>query len=83
MMPVGRAKRIKPKLPSLKPKSSLISGIRLAQLAKLNPAKKKKTATAIRWVDLETGMLLMSGKDTVRRTFWPFPAPFRLYLRPE
>ena len=40
--PIGRKNKIPPKAPSLKPNCILISGIRLAQLAKQIPVRKKK-----------------------------------------
>ena len=39
--PIGRKNKMPPKAPSLKPNSILISGIRLAQLAKQMPVRKK------------------------------------------
>lgn len=46
--PDGSASKTAPNPASLNPNFSLISGIRLAQLAKHKPAIKKKTATAKR-----------------------------------
>ena len=40
--PIGRKNKMPPKAPSLKPNCILMSGIRLAQLAKQIPVKKKK-----------------------------------------
>ena len=40
--PIGRKNKMPPKAPSLKPNCILISGIRLAQLAKQIPVRKKK-----------------------------------------
>ena len=40
--PIGRKNKIPPKAPSLKPNCILMSGIRLAQLAKQIPVRKKK-----------------------------------------
>ena len=62
MEPAGKANNTQPKTASLICKAALISGIRLAQLAKLNPAKKKKAATAQRWALLETGADVMDTK---------------------
>ena len=53
--PTGNANKTPPKAASLKCSFALISGIRLAQLAKLIPAMKKKQATAILLAFLETG----------------------------
>ncbi len=47
--PKGKAKRSVPSCPSLKAKMSLKSGMRAAQLAKVNPCKKKNVPMEIRY----------------------------------
>jgi hypothetical protein len=60
--PVGSANKIPPSCASFSPSLVLISGIRLAQLAKLRPTIKKKQATATRWALFETARAVMAAK---------------------
>ena len=73
--PTGSAKSTPPKAASLRCKASLISGMRLAQLANVMPATKKKTLTAMRWV-----RVLYKGIDTflfllfrLTKSYWRLP----------
>jgi hypothetical protein len=63
--PIGRKKSNPPKAPSLKPKCILISGIRLAQLEKQIPVKKKYPERIMRLVFNE-----ISGATIAQR--WGF-----------
>ena len=58
-VPIGKNKSKAPNSASFNPNCILISGIRLAQLAKQIPVKKKKPDNAIRLTLLEIGDWVM------------------------
>lgn len=59
--PTGNANKTPPSAASFKCSLDLRSGIRLAQLAKLSPAIKKKAETAARLALIETAVALMGA----------------------
>ena len=60
--PIGRKNKSPPKAPSLNPNCILISGIRLAQLAKHIPVRKKKPDKTIRLVEGEIVLTVITQR---------------------
>jgi hypothetical protein len=60
--PIGNASKMVPNPASLKSSDVFISGIRLAQLAKVNPWQKKKTDTAVRVFSFDNGNDIVSAE---------------------
>jgi hypothetical protein len=70
--PIGRKNNSPPNAPSLKPNCILISGIRLAQLAKQMPVRKKKPDKTMRLV---VGEIVLS----VIRQRWGFSGNWAIF----
>ena len=70
--PIGRKNKRPPKAPSLKPKCNLMSGIRLAQLEKHIPVRKKYPERIIRLVFRE-----ISGAAIAQR--WGFSRNWAIF----